>query len=109
LVDGLTSALEGIQARGKANVGEKTMVNVWYPFVTTLCTTHDLNRSVLAAHEAALASRELVATKGRAAYLGERSRGTCDPGSVSSAILFIELAAALGQEVSFSTWLTQVS
>ena len=48
----------------------------------------------LAAQSAALATKEQIARKGRAAYLGERSRGTCDPGAVSSALFFEEILAA---------------
>jgi dihydroxyacetone kinase-like protein len=71
--------------RGKATVGEKTMVDVWVPFVD-----HFQNGSVTLSDvdDWVEATKPLKATKGRAAYLGERSIGHVDPGSYSSGILF---------------------
>jgi len=71
--------------RGKATVGEKTMVDVWVPFTEHLksgsLTQNDVDAWVVA-------TGPLKATKGRAAYLGERSIGHIDPGSFSSGLLF---------------------
>jgi dihydroxyacetone kinase-like protein len=99
-VDGLQAACDGIRARGRAEVGDKTMVDVWQPAVEILRTGHGslaerLRSATQAAQQLALHSRTLQARKGRAAYLGERSVGTCDPGCVSSAILFEELYSAM--------------
>jgi dihydroxyacetone kinase-like protein len=71
--------------RGKAGVGEKTMVDVWVPFTAQFkkgpVTVADVDNFVEA-------TKPLKATKGRAAYLGERSMGHVDPGSYSSGLLF---------------------
>ena len=88
-------ALEGITARGKAQVGEKTMVDAWQPAVDAAEAAADAGAStadvLAAAAQAARAGAEatipLVATKGRASYLGERSAGHQDPGATSTAIL----------------------
>lgn len=91
----LEGALEGITARGKAQVGEKTMVDAWSPAVDAAVAAADAGASpeevLVAAEKAAAAGAEstipLVATKGRASYLGERSAGHKDPGAASSVIL----------------------
>ncbi|MBN0041402.1 dihydroxyacetone kinase subunit L [Cellulosimicrobium cellulans] len=91
----LEGALEGITARGKAQVGEKTMVDAWQPAVDAAEAAADAGAStadvLAAAARAARAGAEatipLVATKGRASYLGERSAGHQDPGATSTAIL----------------------
>ncbi len=91
----LEGALEGITARGKAQVGEKTMVDAWQPAVDAAeaaadagATTEEvLAAAARAAREGAETTIPLVATKGRASYLGERSAGHQDPGATSTAIL----------------------
>lgn len=112
LGDGLAQALVGIRARGKAEVGDKTMVDVWEPVTRFLRAEGDASRlaeMVAIAQRAALGTSKLEARKGRAAYLGARSVGTCDPGSVSSAILFEELAGIIGEGVERWPWQTLVS
>lgn len=94
------AALEGITARGKAAEGEKTMVDAWAPAARAACEAADAALSpaevVRAAADAAATGAEdtipMVATKGRASYLGERSAGHKDPGATSSA-LFLAAAA----------------
>jgi phosphoenolpyruvate---glycerone phosphotransferase subunit DhaL len=91
----LEGALEGITARGKAVVGEKTMVDAWQPAVDAAEAAADEGASTAqvlaaaadAARAGAGATVPLVATKGRASYLGERSAGHQDPGATSTAIL----------------------
>ena len=73
----LQSGLDMIIKRGKAEVGEKTMVDVWTP--------------VIAALSAGQLTQDLLATKGRASYVGKRSLGHIDPGSFSSGLLFTAL------------------
>lgn len=100
------AAVKGVQARGKAVAGEKTMVDAWLPAVDAARAVADAGGSTLEAFAAAAqgakdgsdATEPMRATKGRASYLGERSIGHLDPGSVSSALL---LGAALqaAQEV----------
>lgn len=95
----LEAGLEGIVVRGKATTGEKTMVDAWSPAVDAAVAAADAGASpaavLAAAAEAARAGAEatipLVATKGRASYLGERSAGHQDPGATSTALI---LAAA---------------
>ena len=97
----LTAGRDGVVARGKAAVGEKTMIDAMTPAVEAF-DSH-VGDSPLAAAEAALAAAQqgrdatipLVAKKGRASYLGERSAGHQDPGATSTAYLFEALVAAV--------------
>lgn len=92
----LTDARDGLVARGKAAVGDKTMVDVWTPAVDAAdeAASNDLDElSALdavaqAAEDAAERTVALEARKGRASYLGERSVGHKDPGSASSVLIF---------------------
>lgn len=83
--DLLKAGLEMIQKRGKAEVGEKTMVDVWAKVIADIEANELSIESIRAAVEA---TREMRATKGRASYVGERSVGHIDPGSQSSGYLF---------------------
>ncbi len=95
IVDLLTAARDGIVLRGKAEVGDKTMVDAWTPAVDAAAAALaegksevDILRAAADAAEAGAESTDpLVAHKGRASYLGERAIGHRDPGSVSSALL----------------------
>lgn len=85
LAAALQAGLDTIVKRGKATVGEKTMVDVWSPVI------EDLKKDDLTAEKIdqyVKATEELLATKGRASYVGERSLGHIDPGSFSSGLLF---------------------
>lgn len=104
---GIAAALEGLQARGKADVGDKTMIDVWHPvnqILKNIQETTALQAVVETAGTAALATKPRIAKKGRAAYLGERSVGHCDPGSISSAVLFEELVDATIGGVERKPW-----
>jgi dihydroxyacetone kinase-like protein len=98
----LEAALEGIVARGKAMPGEKTMVDAWTPAVAAAVAAADrdeppsavLAAAADAAADGAEATIPLVATKGRASYLGERSAGHADPGATSTALLIRAAADA---------------
>ena len=81
----LQGGLESIQKRGKAEVGDKTMIDVWAPVVLAL-ENDGLTDEVI--DEAVEATKPLKAKKGRASYVGERSIGHIDPGAYSSALLF---------------------
>lgn len=85
LADTLQAGLDMIQKRGKAELGEKTMVDVWVPVIAAL---RENQLSVELIHEAVQVTKDIVATKGRASYVGERSIGHIDPGSFSSGLLF---------------------
>ncbi|EKQ06314.1 phosphoenolpyruvate-dihydroxyacetone phosphotransferase ADP-binding subunit [Lacticaseibacillus casei A2-362] len=88
LGDLLATALAGIEKRGGATPGDKTMVDVWTPVVEAV-QAGGLKQSDV---DAAVNSTEpMVARKGRASYLGERSVDHLDPGSVSSGYLFTAL------------------
>ncbi|WP_022867944.1 dihydroxyacetone kinase subunit DhaL [Schaalia vaccimaxillae] len=99
----ISAALEGIQARGKAERGEKTMVDAWGPAADVAQAAADggqaaeavLAAASGAADSGATATGPLKATKGRASYLGERSVGHLDPGAVSSAIILAQAVAAV--------------
>src|SRR5215469_1345399 len=91
VVAGLDAALEGITARGHAQRGEKTMVDALAPAVDALKASIDAGQPLSAALQVAAEAGEqgmqstipMVATKGRASYLGERSAGHQDPGATS--------------------------
>ena len=84
----IAGALDGIQARGKATAGEKTMVDAWTPA---------LEAARAAAEAGADATEPLRATKGRASYLGERSIGHLDPGAVSTSLILRAAVRAAGE------------
>ncbi|MGZ8631978.1 MAG: dihydroxyacetone kinase subunit DhaL [Actinomycetota bacterium] len=96
----LAAAVSGVQARGKAEPGDKTMVDALIPardaFTAALADGAELpaalRRSADAAEEGMTATIPLVARKGRASYLGERSAGHQDPGATSSSLLLRTVA-----------------
>lgn len=100
----LEAALEGIVARGKAHAGEKTMVDAWTPAVEAAESVADnggspaavLAAAADAASTGAQSTIPLLATKGRASYLGERSIGHLDPGARSTELLLRAAADAAG-------------
>ena len=91
----LAAARDGIVSRGKAETGDKTMVDAWTPAVSAAAsaqeegaaTTDILREAADAAEAGAVATEPLVARKGRASYLGERSVGHRDPGAQSTALI----------------------
>jgi dihydroxyacetone kinase-like protein len=91
--------LEGVQARGKAVPEDKTMVDALIPAIAALEGASDLDDGLRAAAEGAeegmRATIPLVARKGRASYLGERSMDHQDPGATSTYYLFKTAAEAL--------------
>ncbi|HEU5228108.1 MAG TPA: dihydroxyacetone kinase subunit DhaL [Ktedonobacteraceae bacterium] len=102
LVAMLDAFLGGIVARGKAQPGEKTMVDALTPAVNSakeaLAQGKNLaeitTRAAIAAEEGMKATIPMLATKGRASYLGERSIGHQDPGATSSWLILRSLAEA---------------
>ena len=99
----LRAGLEGVIARGKAEAGDKTMLDAFIPAVDAYDQAVDGGADAVtaarSAADAAAAGRDatepLVARKGRASYLGERSAGHIDPGAASTALLFDALADAI--------------
>ncbi len=80
----LAQGLEGLKARGKSDVGAKTMIDVLSPVQQALANGADVRKT---ADEALKATAPMLATKGRAAFLGERSIGHIDPGACSSNLI----------------------
>ena len=99
----LRAGLDGVVARGKAEPGDKTMLDALAPACDALDAAlaggQPLGAALAAAAEAAGEGRDatvpLVARKGRASYLGERSAGHQDPGATSTALLLEAAASTL--------------
>ncbi|CAA9283175.1 MAG: Phosphoenolpyruvate-dihydroxyacetone phosphotransferase, ADP-binding subunit DhaL [uncultured Chloroflexia bacterium] len=95
LVAALEAALEGMEARGKAQRGEKTMIDTVAPAIDALKEARARGDELPIAMRAAVAAAEagmrsttpMLATKGRASYLGERSIGHQDPGATSAYLM----------------------
>jgi dihydroxyacetone kinase-like protein len=96
----LAAALGGVQARGKAVPGDKTMVDALVPAVEAArgargdSVAEVLQAAAAAAQDGVATTIPLVARKGRASYLGERSAGHADPGATSTAVILRALAEA---------------
>jgi dihydroxyacetone kinase-like protein len=97
--EALDAGINGIMARGKAQVGDKTMIDALVPALDALRTDPEatladaLTASAAAAQAGAAHTATITATKGRASYVGERSIGHVDPGALNIAILLEALAA----------------
>jgi dihydroxyacetone kinase-like protein len=102
----LRAGLEGVVGRGKAEPGDKTMVDALAPALDALDAALGAGESLAAALGAASAAADAgrdatipwTARKGRASYLGERSAGHQDPGATSAALLVAAAASALADE-----------
>lgn len=103
LGEALLAGLEGVVARGKPEPGDKTMFDAMAPatsaYNAAVTLGDDLVVALGKAHAAAEQGRDntipMLAKKGRASYLGERSVGHQDPGATSTAMLFAAAAATL--------------
>jgi phosphoenolpyruvate---glycerone phosphotransferase subunit DhaL len=101
----LESAINGVIARGKANPGDKTMIDALLPALAALKQAvadgsemgDALRRSAAAAEQGMKDTIPLVARKGRASYLGERSAGHQDPGATSSYLILKTAADTWGK------------
>ena len=108
LVAALRAALGGVVARGKANIGDKTMVDALTPAVDAAAKAQEdgadiagvLAAAADAAEQGADTTVPLVARKGRASYLGERSAGHLDPGARSTSLLLRAFANSAAQHRS---------
>lgn len=102
----LEAGRDGIIQRGRAEPGDKTMIDAWTPALTALRARLEANQSPAAALDAcAVAAGEgmratipLQARKGRASYLGERSIGHQDPGATSTYLILRALADAVAAD-----------
>ncbi|MGY5811309.1 dihydroxyacetone kinase subunit DhaL [Rhizobium sp. LEGMi198b] len=95
MVDAFVALAKGIQDRGKAEVGEKTMVDAWAPAAIACRAARDkglsladcLSEALIAAEAGTEATKHMVATKGRSSRLGERALGHIDPGAASATVI----------------------
>ncbi len=95
-----SAGVESVKARGKADVGEKTMLDTLIPAVNSLQKSIDDNQSLeaalhnmkQAAEDGMLSTKEMLATKGRASFLGERARGHIDAGARTSQLMLFAIA-----------------
>ena len=90
----IISGIKAMKERGKADVGEKTMMDVLIPVSEKLNELKNesefksgLNEVIKIAEERMLSTRDMLATKGRASFLGERAKGHIDPGARSSQLI----------------------
>jgi phosphoenolpyruvate---glycerone phosphotransferase subunit DhaL len=99
----LQAGLDGVLQRGKAQLGDKTMVDVLSPAVVAFREAVEANQGILEAMQEAVAAAQngleetipMQAKKGRASYLGERSIGHQDPGGTSAYLLLKTLLGVL--------------
>ena len=96
----LQEAVEGIKMRGKSTTGEQTMLDAMVPALEAMKAASGSAAEVLAAglkaaQDGVEATKDMIATKGRASYLGERSLGHQDPGATSFTLLLSVIAAAV--------------
>jgi dihydroxyacetone kinase-like protein len=92
LARALGAAIEAVKARGKSEVGQKTMLDVLAPVREALLAERD---PVAAADKAAHATIPMKAVRGRASFLGDRSIGHMDPGARSSGLIIAAIADVL--------------
>lgn len=94
----LEAGIEAVKARGKSDVGAKTMLDALVPVLKSIEAGADIAKVRKAADEAVEATKPMLATKGRAAFLGERSIGHIDPGARSSALIVHAVCDALEEK-----------
>ena len=99
----LVALADGIKARGRAELGDKTMIDVWYPVGQAAIAANAEGRPgteiAAALHDTAMQARDttitMIAARGRASRLKERSLGHLDPGAASAAIIITAIADAM--------------
>jgi dihydroxyacetone kinase-like protein len=91
----LRRAVDAVAARGKSQLGQKTMLDVLYPVADAVAAGKGLAAIVAVADTEVDATRNRLAIRGRASFLGERSVGHVDPGARSSALIVAAVAGAL--------------
>jgi phosphoenolpyruvate---glycerone phosphotransferase subunit DhaL len=102
----LRAAVEGIQARGGASLGDKTLLDALAPAIDRLEAglaqggAAALSGAAEAAERAAAETAGMIAKRGRASYTGERSIGSPDPGAVAVAVLLRSVSAAWRDSIS---------
>ncbi|MEY4768116.1 MAG: hypothetical protein RL637_755 [Pseudomonadota bacterium] len=101
-------AVQAVKQRGKADIGEKTLLDVWIPVANYLVTaaTQQLDlKTILAtlptiATEGMEATRDQIATKGRASFLGERSIGHIDAGAKTAQLMVIAIVETISADLA---------
>lgn len=104
----LQAIAAGVRERGKGQRGDKTMLDVWMPAADAAAQAAAAGRAggvfwaavIAAAEQGAAATASMVATRGRAARLGERSLGHVDPGAASAVIILTAMADELADLTS---------
>jgi dihydroxyacetone kinase-like protein len=99
------AAVYGIQQIGKAEVGDKTMIDTWVPIATSLENSlrageewlSTLDKAVQAGQQGMESTRDMLSLKGRSGRLGERSKGHIDPGAASAYLIFSTFVEAYKQ------------
>ena len=96
----LDVAIEGVKMRGKATTGEQTMLDAMVPAFEAIrdtagTDTQRLQAGLAAAKEGVEKTKDMIATKGRASYLGERSLGHQDPGATSFTLMLETIVSAV--------------
>lgn len=105
-IDAFKNGVDGIVTRGKAEIGDKTMCDVWLPVIDTAKNKFKkgddlksiLNDMVEAAERGVLSTIEMHANKGQASHLGQQSIGHQDPGATSSMMMIKALAQTITQQ-----------
>lgn len=105
LAEAVAAGVQGVQDRGKAEQGDKTMVDALLPAAKAMAEAAEagggigelLRAGAEAARKAAEGTKDYIARRGRASYLGERSIGHIDPGAMSSTLILEAMAEALGE------------
>ncbi|MEX3633993.1 dihydroxyacetone kinase subunit DhaL [Paraburkholderia sp. BR14320] len=100
------AGVDAVAQRGKAGIGSKTMMDVLIPVSSRFVELAEdsaapeavLDALPLTAEEGMRATRDMLATKGRASFLGERARGHIDPGARSSQLMISAICARLAQD-----------
>jgi dihydroxyacetone kinase-like protein len=94
--EALAAAIAAVKARGKAEAGQKTMLDVLIPVQHAVAVGNGPGAIADAAMKAAEATIPMKALRGRASFLGERSIGHMDPGARSSALIVCAVAGCFG-------------
>lgn len=94
----LSAAIEAVKARGKSDVGQKTMLDVLAPVASALVEGKSPAEVAVVAEEACHNTKDMLALKGRASFLGERSVGHLDPGARSSELIVKAIAEIVGEK-----------
>lgn len=103
--DAFNMAIEAVKLRGKADQGEKTMLDVLIPVADCLKSAAEnhldlattLSQVCETADQGVEATRDMLATKGRASFLGERSRGHIDAGAKTAQLMLAAIAETLNK------------